>query len=30
MPNFDEYTAKTDRLIPVVVLERVGHRADGD
>ena len=23
MPNFDEYAAKTDRLIPVVVLERV-------
>ena len=22
MPNFDEYAAKTDRLIPVVVLER--------
>ncbi|HUP74149.1 MAG TPA: nitroreductase/quinone reductase family protein [Acidimicrobiales bacterium] len=24
MPNFDEYADKTDRLIPVVVLERVG------
>jgi deazaflavin-dependent oxidoreductase (nitroreductase family) len=23
MPNFDEYATKTDRLIPVVVLERV-------
>ncbi len=23
MPNFDEYAANTDRLIPVVVLERV-------
>lgn len=23
MPNFDEYAAKTDRVIPVVVLERV-------
>jgi deazaflavin-dependent oxidoreductase (nitroreductase family) len=23
MPNFDEYAAKTDRSIPVVVLERV-------
>ncbi|MEO5841861.1 MAG: nitroreductase family deazaflavin-dependent oxidoreductase [Acidimicrobiales bacterium] len=23
MPNFDQYAAKTDRLIPVVVLERV-------
>ena len=23
MPNFDEYAAKTDRLIPVIVLERV-------
>ena len=23
MPNFDEYAEKTDRLIPVVVLERV-------
>jgi deazaflavin-dependent oxidoreductase (nitroreductase family) len=24
MPNFNEYAAKTDREIPVVVLERVG------
>ena len=23
MPNFDEYATKTDRVIPVVVLERV-------
>jgi len=23
MPNFDEYAAKTERIIPVVVLERV-------
>ena len=23
MPNFDEYQTKTDRLIPVVVLERI-------
>jgi deazaflavin-dependent oxidoreductase (nitroreductase family) len=23
MPNFDEYATKTDRIIPVVVLERV-------
>ena len=24
MPNFDEYATKTDRVIPVVVLERIG------
>ena len=24
MPNFDEYAAKTERVIPVVVLERAG------